>query len=228
MQGVDVSDVRVNRGAAAAREAHALGARAFTRGSEVVLPPAAGPLERPQARALLAHELTHAAQQRALGPALPMEGSAAGAALEVRAIEAERRVLGLDPAAGSSAPAPRRAAAPAIQRQTEELAGEAPPGNAFDPFALLPAQAPSPDPGAVPAGPPAQVTTPPEAAVAAADELGNARARLLTLAEQRLLDLDDPVAIGHLADGLYRRLRARLQSELLVSRERAGLLSDFR
>ncbi len=233
LQGVDVSDVPVSRGPEADLEARMAGARAFTRDGEVVLPPGAGPVERPVTRALLAHELTHAAQQRALGPSLPAEDSEAGRALEAEAVAAERFVLGAESAsAGQSGPQrlfharpPRRpaswsqpaaaASAASIQRDPEENAG----------IALeFPAQAPAPGPALS-----ADQEARPEPEEATGDALGpQDYARLLDLADQRLLDLDDSVAVGQLADGIYRRVQARLRRELLVDRERSGLLSDFR
>jgi hypothetical protein len=41
------------------------------------------------------------------------------------------------------------------------------------------------------------------------------------------LDLDH-LDLDELSDRLYNRLRRRLRTELLVDRERAGLLTDFR
>lgn len=246
--GVDVSDVVVSRGQQAGREADALGARAFTRAGEIVLPPGAGPIERPEVRALLAHELTHAAQQRALGPSLPPADSAAGAALERAAVATERRVLGADapgrpgwtaiasPALVHALPqqqaqtwqAPAAPAPAAVQRQGEEVTGTL-PGNAFDPFALLPGQGTEPGPDLAAEVRALQAALAGVPGTAAPDaELGLARDRLLELAGLRLLDLDDSLAVGELADGIYKRIRARLQRELLVDRERSGLLSDFR
>ncbi len=243
LHGVDVSDVVLSRGAQAGREADAMGARAFARDGEIVLPPGAGPLERPQTRALLAHELTHVAQQRLLGPTLPPEDSAAGAALERAAVAAERRVLGQDEpervarssvsapllvhAPPQSAPAPVGASA-GVQRQGENLADVPWAGNAFDPLALLSQRAAEPgldlalEVQALQAALAGLACTDPDT------ELDLARDRLLVLAGQRLLNLDDSLAVSELADGIYRRIRARLQRELLVDRERSGLLSDFR
>ncbi|MFJ9558603.1 DUF4157 domain-containing protein [Streptomyces fuscichromogenes] len=107
VHGVDVSDVPIHRGPEAAAEARSLGARAFTRNGEVFLPAHEGPFDQPVARGLLAHELTHAAQQRALGPALPPEDSDAGTALEAAAVATERwaRGSGADPLTADVAPA---------------------------------------------------------------------------------------------------------------------------
>ncbi|MDX3452707.1 DUF4157 domain-containing protein [Streptomyces sp. ME02-8801-2C] len=56
--GTDFSDVRLHTGAAAARSARAIGARAYTSGSHVVIGAGGGD------RHTLAHELTHVVQQR--------------------------------------------------------------------------------------------------------------------------------------------------------------------
>ena len=136
-QGVDVSDVPIHRGPEATAAAQALGARALARDGEVLLPSEAGPLDRPVARGLLAHELTHAAQQRVLGAGLPAEDSAAGMALEAEAVAAERRARGLGtplnappitpPNAGGSMPAAswtapwQAAATPQVQRQATDV-----------------------------------------------------------------------------------------------------------
>ena len=241
MHGVDVSDVPVNRGPGTGAEARSLGARAFTRDGEVFLPPDEGPVERPRTRALLAHELTHAAQQRALGPSLPPEDSAAGRALEAQALAAERGAFGhgsghdsalthppLPAAAFGAAPAYRTAAQPAaagrVQRDVEDPF-DAPAG--WNPFA----RHEPPDRTGTGFDPPPQATETqyrsPPAAAETDPELAAARDRLLELADLRLLDLDDQIALHELADGLYPRLRLRLQHELLIDRERAGRLSDY-
>jgi hypothetical protein len=88
--GVDLSDVVVHRGPASAEAAEALDAHAFTIDGEIHLPARAGSIERGRGRAILAHELTHVAQQRKLGESLPPENSQAGRALESEAQAAER------------------------------------------------------------------------------------------------------------------------------------------
>ncbi len=99
--GVDVPVV--HRGADVTREARELGAVAYTKGGEVYVPREVGPLNRPPGRAVVAHEVAHASQQRRTGSILPPEDSAAGAALETQAQSAERYFRG-DP----GAPAPSR------------------------------------------------------------------------------------------------------------------------
>jgi hypothetical protein len=95
--GVDVSDVPVRRGPEVTAAAQAVGARAFTTQAEVHLPAEAGHLDSPPTRALLAHELVHAAQQRVLGAALPSETSPEGQLLERTAVATERWVRGDPP-----------------------------------------------------------------------------------------------------------------------------------
>lgn len=87
--GVDVSTVAVHRGPAVSLQAGSLSARAFTQGGNVYLPDEAGDVSGHDTRALLAHELVHATQQRVLGSALPPEGSAEGQQLEAAAVATE-------------------------------------------------------------------------------------------------------------------------------------------
>lgn len=96
--GVDTSAVRLRRGHAVDREAARLSARAFARDGQVWLPSDAGPADSPEARGLIAHELTHVAQQLVYGPSLPPEDSPRGRALEAEAVLAERWYRG-DPGA---------------------------------------------------------------------------------------------------------------------------------
>jgi hypothetical protein len=60
------------------------------------------------------------------------------------------------------------------------------------------------------------------------EELAANRDRLLALCAQRSLNMNDAGDIGELATKLYHPLRGLLRAELLVDRERAGLLTDFR
>jgi hypothetical protein len=306
VHGVDVADVPVHRGRIVTEHAQSLGARAFTSGQEVYLPDPAGSLDHPQARALLAHELTHAAQERRLGGALPDESSAAGQLLEAQAVATERWFLGdrgrdlpvisLAAAPGSAGPGtavlsprpqPRHAAPPLrhVQRQPlavpsggaatglgalsapamAELAASGAAGlklpasasRTWSAPAWLGATAATPSAGEIPAGAAAggalfrdellgdnvpessqtgntgsESTGPAQAADAArADdrrELAELREQLTAVTDQRPVGLDDPIALDELAARLYQRLRSRLRLELIVDRERAGLLTDFR
>ena len=125
--GADLDGVPVHRGPEVAATASELSARAYTTGGEVHLPDEHGPLNGGPARALLAHELTHVAQQRALGSTLPPEDSVAGAQLEADAVQNERGAVEhgtqlspmraapgtvAPPISGLSQPAPEAAARP--------------------------------------------------------------------------------------------------------------------
>lgn len=90
--GIDISDVRVRRGEEVSLAARYLGARAFTADEVVHLPDSAGPVEGGDAAPLLAHELTHAAQQRHFGAALPGPETAAGRRLEAEAVTVQQWV----------------------------------------------------------------------------------------------------------------------------------------
>lgn len=223
-QGIDVSDVPIRRGPQVADEARSLGARSFTRGAEVYLPADEGPADHPVARGLLAHELTHAAQQRLLGSALPAEDSQAGRALEAQAVAAERwaRGLGSNPADGGGAAVPPgsswtapwlTAPTPGVQRQTDDVTSVAGPEYA---------SAPTPDAS----GPPAADAPAPQPADHHDEELHAARDKLIDLSRRRTLDLDDPADIEELSARIYQRIHRRLRRELVVDRERAGRLGE--
>ncbi|MGW6261648.1 eCIS core domain-containing protein, partial [Streptomyces sp. NPDC055085] len=94
--GEDLSQVPVHRDNRAASGAQAHRTRAFTRGGEVFLPQAEGPLSEPGARRLLAHELVHVVQQRRLGASLPTERSPEGLLLEAEAQRGEGLSSGSD------------------------------------------------------------------------------------------------------------------------------------
>jgi hypothetical protein len=240
MQGVDVSDVPVHRGPEVADQARSLGARSFTRDAEVYLPREQGSPDQPDARGLLAHELTHAAQQRTLGTALPAEDSDLGRALEAQAVAAERwaRGLGSEPAAFASAAVPpastptapsppmsswtapwHSAPTTGVQRLSVDVASVAASDYAPVPLATI----------EFPSAPFAAQTTEPQPAQAAAapdHELGEARDKLVALSKQRPLNLDDPGDIEELTVRVYQRIERRLRRELLVGRERAGRLGE--
>lgn len=81
--------VRIRRGSEANELAGALDARAFTHAGEIYLPDSHGPLSGPKAQSLLAHEMTHVAQQRRLGSSLPHEDTVQGQQLEAQAAATE-------------------------------------------------------------------------------------------------------------------------------------------
>jgi hypothetical protein len=189
-----------------------------------------GSPDQPAARGLLAHELTHAAQQRTLGSALPAEDSDAGRALEAQAVAAERwaRSLGSEPAAfgGAAAPPTSSWSAPwhsapttGVQRQADDVAGAAESDHPAASVATI--EYPSAPSGRGDGEPPTGGAAP-----AADEELGAARDRLVALSKQRPLDLDDPGDIEELTVLVYQRIARQLRRELLVDRERSGRLGE--
>ncbi|HVV22852.1 MAG TPA: DUF4157 domain-containing protein [Pseudonocardiaceae bacterium] len=253
--GVDVADVPVRRGPEAGRLAHELAARAFTHDATVYLPDDAGPVDAPGTRALLAHELVHAAQQRRFGAGLPDESSPDGRRLEDVAVATEHWIRGDGPRPAALVhrpPSPESVLARTTADQVRGLAVEVerlatPPSS--------PQRAPTPppadpDPPVVSAGPPGTGPTtiaapalrqewslpgwaPPEPPVAHPDITGLRDAvagltrSVAELAERPPPDLDDPLTLDDLTTKLFGRLRRRLRRELLVDRERAGRLGDF-
>jgi hypothetical protein len=87
--GVDVSGVPMHRGPAVTARARTLAARAFSHDGQVFLPDEAGEVGDAEARALLAHELTHVVQQRLFGADMPAEATPDGQLLEAQAAEVE-------------------------------------------------------------------------------------------------------------------------------------------
>ncbi len=83
--GVDVSGARIDRSPEVSDRAASIGAIAFTESATVHLPSELGPSGDAPARAVLAHELTHVAQQRHAGGTLPAEDSPEGRELEHQA-----------------------------------------------------------------------------------------------------------------------------------------------
>jgi hypothetical protein len=257
LHGADVSDVPVRRGRAVSRQATRLDAAAFSHGGVVYLPDSAGSLGQTQAQALLAHELTHAVQQRMLGAALPGEASAEGRELEEQAMATQRWFLGAAGPVPSLAFLPSGTAAqlthapaarPALPAAPDEPNGVFAADSAGASWALgvpgvhgsagqagvqrQPAEAAPVATSASPGSATADGAAPaPDVSAAVADAhsgLAELRGQVAELAGQRSAVPDDPVDLDELAAKLYRRLRTKLRLELIVDRERAGLLTDFR
>lgn len=281
LTGLDVSGIPVHRGPAVSEQARAYQARAFTRSGEIFLPDEAGPLGHSETRALLAHELTHAVQQRMLSHALPDETSPHGQELEGEASDAEQwfRAGGSPPprlahlpvatllaahaglgTGGHGAPAATggtvwtAASLPAgpvtsagVQRQEgsheqgetaatghlggghQETAGET--GTEALTTPAGPGQL-SPLPVTWPAEYGAVTAERTEADAAGADkkklaELVENSDRLAALSKMRPADLGDQNSLDELTSKVYPQLRSMLRAELLVDRERAGLLADL-
>ena len=123
MLGADLSAVPVHRGESSEQAAVALQAKAFTTGGEVHLPSSVGSLASGEGRSVLAHELTHVAQQRRLGTT-PDENTAAGQAMEEEARQVGEHIG--RPSASRLALASQRMAAPVPVRSVVPSAPRAP------------------------------------------------------------------------------------------------------
>ncbi|MCY0931974.1 DUF4157 domain-containing protein [Streptomyces sp. H27-H1] len=185
LHGVDVTGTVLHTGAEATRKAGELSAKAFTKDAEVYLPDTASALDSPRTRGLIAHELTHVAQQKRYGNNLPPENSPAGRALEAEAISAERHFRG-DP--GVPPPLVHRRPVTAgpdpeeIRRLIAQMTPQAPAP------APLPAPAP-PEPGpAAPQAEPEPVYNSPAAPQPASEPAYNGPAEMSWSPETGLLD----------------------------------------
>lgn len=208
----DVSDVTVHRGPAVNEQARAWRARAFTRDGEVYLPDTH---DHRTEQATLAHELIHVVQQRTHGDALPPEWTAAGRALEHEAV-----------AAAPQPPAPQ-----APPHQVEPQPYEQPQRHERlpEPFGVPAGVQRQPDDVMTMTFPqPHQDVEPPQAPEPHRDALAGYREQLIALCDMRTVDMNDSRSVNELAARLYQPLRGMLCGELIVDRERAGLLTDFR
>jgi hypothetical protein len=135
--GHDFGAVRVHDDADSARAAGAIGARAFTVGSDIVLGAQERDLSGPRGEALLAHELTHVVQQRGGGgPGAPdtrLEAEADHVSRAVVAGQAVRVSSRAQPGTlQAAAPVAAAAAAPAIGALAIRCAVGAVVGAIFD------------------------------------------------------------------------------------------------
>jgi Domain of unknown function (DUF4157) len=241
MLGVPLADVPVHRGPASARAAADIRARAYTAGAEVHLPERLGPTSHGEARETLAHELTHVAQQRRLGPVAPNEDSPAGAEMEAEARRVAHRVSA--PQRVSVAPPATRRPAVALSHGSTKPATSAGPSSSLSPTeqremaghieasALSSGMATRMPGGGVTFG---------GAAPTAASAIGVQREPehddtpvtqnqiAETTSESSQTDDLTPERIDELASRLYDGIRSRLRHDLLVQRERSGSLFDHR
>jgi hypothetical protein len=233
--GVDPADVRVRRDLPAQQAAAELGADAAAVGGEVLL--GAGHDERsPATLGLLAHELTHVAQQRTprfVPPVLQASASApADAASDeavARAVEARvtraARVAFTPPAPGQPATPPAQGLAPPARADASEWGGLPAPWEPMPAWAGSAwAAAPAAQPG--PASPPAAISAP---AAPAAASAGPAAVQLAETA--RSLDDDVPQPAPAAApgaaptpdlDALARQVYTVLKQRLAAERRRLG------
>jgi hypothetical protein len=195
--------VKVHRGAAATELSAALDARSFAHDGEIYLPASHGSLTSGTGRSLLAHELTHVAQQRRLGASLPLEHTPHGQALEAEARGAER-----SPGMPLALPAPP-AHGPRAASGLESV-----PGGQRAP---LGAPAPSGDNEAT-----VHLSTVAQRAPARAGDGQHTNGPKPEEPRERTEQ-----ELEALAGQLYARIGRRLRRELLVDRERAGLALDL-
>jgi Domain of unknown function (DUF4157) len=123
--GFDFSAVRIHRDGAAAESAVKVGARAYTVGNHVVFGPHRFAPERPEGRVLLAHELVHTMQQRAMGNAATAAPLRIGDDASGHETQADRVAAAVAHGHGASLHRPTQSLlGPIIQRQS--LAGADP------------------------------------------------------------------------------------------------------
>lgn len=197
---VSGAPVKVHRGTIASELAGSLDARAFTYQGEIYLPSSAGQMGSPAARALIAHEMTHVVQQRAYGSRLPQEHTSHGQDLERRAAAAERQPnMALAVGARSGH---EHSDAPSdlesAQRKPDNRSSPVVETSTIN-FQQPTQRAPADKPRA----------TAPEMA----DEASRKRSE---------------TELEELAGQLYGRISRRLRRELLIDRERAGVMVDLR
>lgn len=115
--GFDFSNVRIHNDGCAAASATSLGARAYTFGSHVVFGPGSFAPHTTEGRRLLAHELTHTAQQaRSLPRAGQMTTGKPHDAFELEADEFSRRVDSPDVCVPAKAPPRQRTTGQVLQK----------------------------------------------------------------------------------------------------------------
>lgn len=195
--------VRVHRGSVAAELSESLDAKAFTHQGEIYLPQSAGPMGSPTARSLIAHELTHVAQQRAYGSRLPQEHTAHGQELEAKAAAAERH-----PELPLAQPASRPASSESASAEVAATAQRKPAAASREPASTV------------------ETTTinfAGHAQRASADKAPKSARSTIAASDGKKSETE----LEELAGQLYTRISRRLRRELLVDRERAGLMVDL-
>lgn len=118
--GSDFSDVHVHTDTTAHESAKSVNAQAYTVGNDIVFQAGSYQPDSPTGQHMLAHELTHVVQQRSG----PVDGTPSGGGIKISdpsdRFEREAQSTADRVMTGESA-APAPAAAPAVQRQEEEL-----------------------------------------------------------------------------------------------------------
>ncbi|MFI8106607.1 DUF4157 domain-containing protein [Streptomyces sp. NPDC086023] len=232
LHGVDVTGTPLHTGEHVTRMAQDMAAQAFTKNGEVYLPNTASALDSARTRGLIAHELTHVAQQKRYGGSLPPENSPAGRALEAEAISAERYFRG-DP--GAPAPLVHRRPVTSgpdpeeIRRMIARMAPVLPPA----PPAPAPPPEPEPEPEPAPAPAPEPAYSGPDVSWTAGSGLmdGVQRASREEIIEEYLAELNH--ANRHRNDGRAALTEADLlnnteHQEMIDFRHRRGLVQGHR
>ncbi len=254
-QGVDLSMVPIDRTAGGASEARQLHARGFTSPTTVVIPQHVGTLDAGPGEALLAHELTHVAQQARLGPNLPLEHTPAGRMLEAEALSAEMTFA--PGAATRSAPLQGRVGSgePSASGPAEAVAGASmplatPTSSGSDPEALAASifqrlsalSLPGPGGtapvvtsqswtagqpmGPAPAGAGIQRAPEPSPAPAATPATPPAPAGAPGGGGGQFATRPSDEELSNLTQWMYPLISYKLKGELREGRERAGLVTD--
>jgi hypothetical protein len=116
--GEDFSDVRVHDDADAHELSRSVSAEAFTTGSDVFFQSGRYDPGSSAGRKLLAHELTHVAQQRGAAPTSELTVSDPGDTAEVEAAEVAEKVSSASP---PSSPAPATVSRAAEEEELQTL-----------------------------------------------------------------------------------------------------------
>jgi hypothetical protein len=203
--GTHLPSVAVHRGGQSTEAARAIQAQAFTDHGEVHLPGHHGSLDSGPARALLAHELVHVAQQQRLGEARPPEHSPAGRQLEAEARAVEQAVARADgPLPLHQAPKQSRFADPAQAALDAGVGRRAPDGSIV--FDSAPPGAPEP---------PSPVTAPTPS--------NPQRAVTINEMETRVGTADDTSMLSAaVLEKIFADVVRRLKAELRLERQRHG------
>ena len=190
-----------------ATSAKAVDAQPSTRGDDLVLPSSSGSPDTRPARSRFGPALSHVAPQQQDGPTMPDQALPVGQRVEVQT-QSERSVSRA--AELPLAPLQRAAAA---ESPEQELGGESTSEvvqrGMFDSLSSEVSSLSS------------RVPSPAEAG-SAVSTVGSAIGSMFGGHKAPETDMDE------LAGKLYDKIRTRLKSELLVDRERAGLLTDLR
>jgi hypothetical protein len=219
--------VRVDRSSQASSSALDLDANAYTSGDTIVMPQHHGPLDSGRGQELLAHELVHVNQQRRLGSSLPAEHTSAGQALEREAQSAEslvERHRSRAPSLDMPVARPQRSATNEAPNHSDDVrhatevalaAGASDTGGGT--IELTAGGTTTPDtPGPAPQ----------RAARTSAPSRTAGSSEMRSVAEPG--ESNDEQELDELARKLYDRMRLRFKRELLLDRERGGVLADPR